>query len=61
MNSIIKSLLNGIASFLLVALAQTLIKGVTFVQALVSPYTVFLAVTAIVFSFIGFTVKATRQ
>ena len=59
-NNVIKSLLNGVLTFVLVALVLSL-KGMDITQALVSPYTIFLAVSAIVGSFVGFTMKAMRQ
>ena len=59
-NIIIKSLLNGILAFILVALVLSL-KGMAIAQAIIAPYTIFLAISAIVGSFIGFTLKAMRQ
>ena len=56
-NIILKSLLNGILTFVLVALVLSL-KGWAIAQAVASPYTIFLAVSAIAGSFVGFTVKA---
>ena len=47
-NIIIKSLVNGILAFVLVALVQYLVKGVAFTQAIVAPYTIYLTISAIV-------------
>lgn len=60
-NIIIKSLLNGIISFFLVAVVLDLVKGIPFGQALVEPYSIFLGITAIIGSFIGFSRKAMKQ
>ena len=59
-NIIIRSLLNGILTFILVTLVLS-VKGMTFAQAIVAPYTIFLTITAIAGSFIGFEIKALRQ
>ena len=61
MNIIIKSLLNGIVSCLLLALILTLTKGVNFMQALVEPSTLFLAPCAAVGSYFGYRFKAMRK
>ena len=60
-NIIVKSLLNGIASFLLVAVVLNLAKGIPFGQALVEPYSIFLGVSAIIGSCIGFSRKTMKQ
>ena len=60
-NIIIKSLLNGIISFFLVALVLDLAKGIPFGKAIVDPYSIFLGVSAIVGSYIGFSRKAAKQ
>ena len=59
-NTVIKSLLNGILTFILVALVLSL-KGMAIAQAIIAPYTIFLTISAILGSFIGFTLKAMRQ
>ncbi len=59
-NIIIKSLINGVLSFFGVVLIQILVKGMTFEAALTTPYTIVLAVSAVLGSFIGFTVKASK-
>ena len=61
MNNIVKALINGVLSWLLVALVLYLVKGVNFVQALTAPYTVALAITALVGSYIGFERKARKN
>ena len=60
-NLIIKSLLNGILSFVLVALVLHLVKGVAIAQAIVAPYTIFLTLSAIAGSFVGFNIKAMKE
>ena len=59
--NIIKSLLNGILTFVVVALVQYLVKGVAITQAIVAPYTIFLTLSAIVGSFVGFSIKAMKE
>ena len=59
--NIIKSLLNGILTFVVVALVQYLVKGVAITQAIVAPYTIFLTLSAIVGSFVGFSIKAAKE
>ena len=60
-NIIIKSLFNGVVSFFLVALVLDLVKGISFGQAIVDPYNIFIGVSAIIGSYIGFTRKAMNQ
>ncbi|MDO4866033.1 MAG: hypothetical protein Q4C10_05710 [Clostridia bacterium] len=60
-NIIIKSLLNGIISFFLVALVLDLVRGIPFGKAIVDPYNIFIGVAAIIGSYIGFTRKALKQ
>jgi hypothetical protein len=55
---VIKSLLNGIISLLVLALLLGLVKDQGFVQALTAPYTIAVALVAIVGSYIGFARKA---
>ncbi len=57
-NNFVRALINGVLSWVLVALVLNLVKGVSFVQALTAPYTVALAVSALVASYIGFERKA---
>ena len=59
--NIIKSLVNGILAFVLVALVQHLVKGVAITQAIIAPYTIFLTISAIVGSFVGFSIKAMKE
>ena len=56
-NIIIKSLVNGILAFVLVTLVQHLVKGVAITQAIVAPYTIYLTISAIVGSFVGFSMR----
>ena len=60
-NIIVKSLVNGILAFVLVALVQYLVKGVAFAQAIVAPYTIYLTISAIVGSFVGFSIRTMKQ
>ena len=60
-NIIIKSLVNGILAFVLVALVQYLVKGVAITQAIVAPYTIFLTISAIFGSFAGFSIKTMKE
>ena len=59
--NIIRSLVNGILAFVLVTLVQHLVKGVPVAQAVIAPYTIFLAVSAIVGSFVGFSIKTMKE
>ena len=58
---IIKSLFNGVASLLAIAMVQNLAKGVAFEKALAAPFTIVLAAGAVVGSFIGFRLKAMEK
>ena len=60
-NIIIKSLLNGIFGYFMVAMVLNLAKGIPFGQALVEPYNIFIGISAIIGSYIGFTRKAMKQ
>ena len=60
-NLIIKSLLNGVLSFVLVALVFHLVKGVAIAQVIVAPYTISLTISAIVGSYIGFRIKTMKE
>ena len=57
-NILIKSLLNGVISLLVLAVLLSLIKDMSFVQALTVPYTIAVAIAAMVGSYIGFARKA---
>ena len=61
MNNFVKALINGVLSWLLVALVLNLVKDVSFVQALTMPYTVALAASALAVSYIGFERKARKS
>ena len=56
-NIFIKSLLNGVISLLVLAVLLSLIKDMSFVQALTGPYTIAIAIAAMVGSYIGFARK----
>ena len=53
--------MNGILAFVLVTLVQHLVKGVPVAQAVIAPYTIFLAVSAIIGSFVGFSIKTMKE
>ena len=55
---IIKSLINGIVTWLVVALVLSRMNGLAFAEALVIPYTITAAITACLGSYIGFIGKA---
>ena len=57
-NIILKSLINGIITWLVVGLFLSLTKDTTFVETLITPYTLFAASACIGGSFIGFKRKA---
>ena len=59
--NIIKSLVNGILAFVLVTLVQHLVKGVAITQAVIAPYTIYLTISAIIGSFVGFSIKAMKE
>jgi len=59
--NIIRSLVNGALAFVLVALVLHLVKGVPVAQAINAPYTIFLAVSAIIGSFVGFSIKTMKE
>ena len=57
-NIILKSLINGILTWLVLGLFLSLTKDTTFVEALITPYILFAASVCIGGSFIGFKRKA---
>ena len=57
-NILIKSLLNGVISLLVLAVLLSLRTDMSFVQALTVPYALVVAITAMVGSYIGFARKA---
>jgi len=61
MSIIVKSVINGIITFLVVGLALSLIKGIAFVQVITMPYFLFIVSSVIVGSYIGFTKKQEKQ
>ena len=60
-STIVKSLMNGVACYALYVLLQVLAKGRALAETLASPYTILLAVSAILGSFIGYVIKANRE
>ncbi len=61
MNNILKALIESVIGGLLLALLLTLLKDITFVQALTAPATIVVVVSAFMGSFIGFQRKARKQ
>lgn len=61
MSIIVKSVINGIITFLVVGLALSLIKGIAFVQVITMPYFLFIVSSVIVGSYIGFTKNEEKQ
>jgi hypothetical protein len=55
-----KSLLNGVIAWILIALILFLLKGMAFTQALTAPYTIFMAIAAVIGSYIGYMRKPRR-
>ena len=60
-NIFVKSLDQGIIGWILLALLLSVTKDMTFVQALVAPYTVMMSVAGIVGCYIGYMRKAKKQ
>ena len=50
----VKSLRNGVISWLVIALVLSLVKDLSLVQAFAAPYTIALALSAALGSYIGF-------
>ena len=61
MNNIFKALIESVIGGLLLALLLTLVKDITFVQALTAPATIIAVVSAFMGSYIGFQRKARKQ
>ena len=61
MNNIIKALVESVIGGLLLALLLTLVKDITFVQALTAPATIIAIVSAFMGSYVGFQRKARKQ
>ena len=57
-NILIKSLLNGVISLLVLAVLLSLVNGTGFTAALFAPHTIIVALSAAVGSYIGFSRKA---
>ena len=60
-NFFIKSLGQGVIGWVLLALLLSFTKDMTFVQALVAPYTIMMSVAAVVGSYIGYMRREKRQ
>ena len=61
MNNIFKALIESVIGGLLLALLLTLVKDITFVQALTAPATIIAIVSAFMGSYVGFQRKARKQ
>ena len=61
MNNILKALIESVIGGLLLALLLTLVKDITFVQALTAPATIIAIVPAFMGSYVGFQRKARKQ
>ena len=61
MNDILKALIESVIGGLLLALLLTLVKDITFVQAITAPATIIAVVSAFFGSLIGFQRKARKQ
>ncbi len=57
---LLRALFNGVISWLVLALLFTLVKGMAFTAALLTPYVFGLAIAAAVASYVGFLLKARR-
>ena len=61
MNNILRALIESVIGGLLLALLLTLVKDITFVQALTAPATIIAIVSAFMGSYVGFQRKARKQ
>lgn len=57
-NILVKALINGIISLLVLAVLLSLVNGTGFTAALFAPHTIIVALSAAVGSYIGFARKA---
>ena len=55
---LVKALVNGIVSLLVLAVLLSLVNGIGFMEALMAPYTIIAAISAVAASYIGFVRKA---
>ncbi len=55
-----RAFFNGVVSWLVLALLFTLVKGMAFTAALLTPYVFVLAIIAAVASYVGFVLKARK-
>ena len=60
-NIILSALIESVIGWMLLALVLTLMKDVTFMQALTAPYTIGIAVSAFLGCYIGFQRKAAKK
>ena len=61
MDNILKALIESVIGGLLLALLLTLVKDITFVQALTAPATIIAEVSVFMGSYVGFQRKARKQ
>ena len=60
-NILFKSLLQGVAGMLILALLLSIVKDNSILEVLVKPYTIFIGVSAVIGSCAGFLRKAKKQ
>ena len=60
-NILFKSLLQGVAGMLILALLLSIVKDVSILEVLVRPYTILIGVSAAIGSYIGYVRKAKKE
>ena len=60
-NLLFKSLLQGVAGMLIAALLLSIVKDDSILEVLVGPYTIFIGVSAVIGSYIGYLKKAKKE
>ena len=60
-NLLFKSLLQGVAGMLIAALLLSIVKDDSILEVLVEPYTIFIGVSAVIGSYIGYLKKAKKE
>ncbi len=60
-NILFKSLLQGVAGMLIAALLLSIVKDDSILEVLVEPYTIFIGVSAVIGSYIGYLKKAKKE
>ena len=60
-NMLIKVLINGIVTLLVLGMLLSIAKGVSITEAIMTPYVIFIASTAMASSYIGFKRKARKE